>query len=60
MPLNDYDKAYNVLTALLNDRDEKLREILAERNAAWDALEALYALGSHGEGGKYRVALVGE
>jgi hypothetical protein len=58
--LSDYDKAYNVLNDLLNERDEKLHELLGERNALWDACEALHSTGSHGEGGKYRVTLVGE
>lgn len=60
MPLSDYDKVYNEAVKLLNDRDRKLKELLEERNAAWDACEALYATNAHGEGGKRRLALVGE
>jgi hypothetical protein len=55
--LSDYNKAYNALVDILNDRDEKLHELLAERNAAWLACDALHPTGSHGAGGKRRLGL---
>lgn len=45
------DKAYNAAVDALNDAEERLDKVLAERNRAWDAAEALAPLGRHGKRG---------
>lgn len=42
------DQAYNATVNALNDAEKRLEEAADDRDRAWQAAEALHALGEHG------------
>lgn len=46
--LSDEALAYNACVDVVNDRDERIEELMEERDRAWQAAEALAPIGTHG------------
>lgn len=49
--LSKLDEAYNACIEALNDAEDKIEALMATRQKAWDAAEAIHALGKHGKRG---------
>lgn len=47
VPLDITTNHYNQLTRVVNALDEQIEALLDVRNRHWDALEALYPIGTH-------------
>lgn len=47
--LSKLDQAYNAAITALNEAEDQIEAIMADRDKAWAAADAIHALGKHGK-----------